>query len=178
MSCDERGRDPVREGQPVRPPRRGPLQIQFAARHPDRVADLVFADTLALSRGWTLACEAFRHPLRLLWMATPRTVRDFAVATARHPFHLLQAAWWGFVNDRQQLADAVREAELDAQVLWASRDSLLSRRAGEALAADLNASFTMVRGRFSMPADHDWLYRHPWLVREHLEELTVWALRA
>ena len=38
---------------------------------PGRVVELVFSDTLAVSREWGLADEAMRHPLGLLGLATP-----------------------------------------------------------------------------------------------------------
>ena len=53
----------------------GSVELGFAARHPERIVELVFADTLAISREIPLAKEALRHPIRLLWLATPRCRR-------------------------------------------------------------------------------------------------------
>ena len=44
----------------------GGIELGFAARFPGRVVELVFSDTLAVSRQWGLADEALRHPMRLL----------------------------------------------------------------------------------------------------------------
>jgi pimeloyl-ACP methyl ester carboxylesterase len=155
----------------------GGLQLELAAQRPDRVADLVFVDTLAMSREWSLARETAAHPFRLLWMATPRAARDFALAVGRHPAHMAQAAWWGFVSDRSVATRAVREAGITCHVLWASRDSLLSRRDGKSFAEDLEASFAVVRSPLGHPIDHDWMYRHPWLLQEKVEQLKLWALQ-
>src|SRR5438309_12102637 len=45
----------------------GCVELGFAARHPERIVELVFVDTLAISREIPLAAEALRHPARLLW---------------------------------------------------------------------------------------------------------------
>jgi len=155
----------------------GGLLLELAAACPERVADLVFIDTLGASREWTLAAEAARHPLRLLWMATPLAARDFATAVLGAPLHIVQAAWWGFVSDRRLDMRRVREAGIDTHVLWASRDSLLARDDGRAFAEGLAASFTVVRSPLGTPIDHDWLYRHPWLLVDQVNRLKLWALR-
>ena len=49
----------------------GGVQLGFATRWPGRIVELVFVDTLAVSREWPLAREATRHPFSLLRMATP-----------------------------------------------------------------------------------------------------------
>ena len=49
----------------------GGIELGFASAFPGRVEELVFSDTLAVSHEWGLADEAMRHPLRLLWLATP-----------------------------------------------------------------------------------------------------------
>lgn len=155
----------------------GGILLEFVARHEDRVADLVFADTLGMAHQWKLAREAARHPLRLLWMATPTAARDFGEAVINSPGHLIQAAWWGFESDRRIEALMVRERKIKTHVLWASRDSLLSRDDGKAFAADMDASFEAVESPLDKPVDHDWVYRHPWLLEERLEALDLWALR-
>ena len=53
-------------------------------------------------------------------------------------------------------------AGLPCHVLWANRDTLLSRRDGSEFARDLGASFTVVdRPKGAGPVDHDWMYRYP-----------------
>jgi pimeloyl-ACP methyl ester carboxylesterase len=153
----------------------GAIELNFAARHPDRVSELVFADTLAMSREWTLAVEAV-HPLHLLWMATPRAAVDFATSVVRHPLCLAQAGWWGFRSDRRAQVETVAALGVPTHVLWADRDSLLTRSDGQTFAADLGADFTVVHGYSHHPVDHDWVYRHPHLLRDHLQRLGVKAL--
>ena len=139
----------------------GGLLLELAAACPERVADLVFIDTLGASREWTLAGEVVRHPLRLLWMATP-TRPGLRHCGAGRPLHIVQAAWWGFVSDRRLDMRRGREAGIDTHVLWAPRDSLLARDDGRAFAEGLAASFTVVRSPSGTSIDHDWLDRHPW----------------
>ena len=50
----------------------GGIELRFAVQHPERVVELIFSDTLAVSCEWALADEAMSHPLRLLGMTTPR----------------------------------------------------------------------------------------------------------
>jgi pimeloyl-ACP methyl ester carboxylesterase len=154
----------------------GGIQLGFATRWPGRVVELVFADTLAVSREWPLAREATRHPFRLLRMATPGAAGAFAWSVLTHPREILQAAWWGFTSDRDAGIDAVAAHRLPAHVLWANRDSLLSQRDGRAFAHELGASFDVVREPDARPVDHDWMYRHPELFVEHLAELHLAAL--
>ncbi|MBO0692192.1 MAG: alpha/beta fold hydrolase [Acidimicrobiaceae bacterium] len=152
----------------------GALELNFAARHPERVTELVFVDTLAMSREWTLAVEAL-HPMHLLWMATPRAAIDFGLSL-RHPLCLARAGWWGFRSDRLAQVEEIAAGVIPRHVLWADRDSLLSRADGSAFAEDLGADFTVVHGRNHLPVDHDWIYRHPSLLLEHLERLGVRAI--
>jgi pimeloyl-ACP methyl ester carboxylesterase len=154
----------------------GALELNFAARHPDRVTELVFADTLAMSREWTLAVEAV-HPLHLLWMATPRATIDFTTSVVTHPLCLIQAGWWGFRSDRRTQIEAVAATDIPSHVLWADRDSLLSRPDGESFAEDLGADFTVVHGHNQHPVDHDWVYRHPQLLVDHLDQIGLLALQ-
>jgi pimeloyl-ACP methyl ester carboxylesterase len=158
----------------------GALELELAVRRPDLVRELVFVDTLAMSREWTLAAEAVR-PLGLLWMATPRAAIDFGRSVASHPLCLARAGWWGFRSDRRQQVAVVREAGIPAHVLWADRDSLLTREDGRAFATDLGADFRIVHGRDgpgrrSPPVDHDWMYRHPGLLVDELDRLGLEAL--
>lgn len=153
----------------------GALELDFAARHPDRVAELVFVDSLAMSREWTLATEAL-HPSHLIGMATPRAAVDVAASVLTHPLCLARAAWWGFRSDQRDQVAAIAATDIPCHVLWADRDSLLSRADGASFAHDLGADFTVVHGPEG-PVDHDWLYRHPALAVEHLDRLDLLALR-
>lgn len=153
----------------------GALELNLAARHPGRVSELVFVDTLAMSHEWSLAVEAL-HPVHLLWMATPRAAIDFGVSALHHPLCLARAGWWGFRSDRHAQVRQVAAGDIPRHVLWADRDSLLSRADGTAFAEDLGADFTVVHGRNHHPVDHDWIYRHPSLLLHHLERLRVRAV--
>jgi pimeloyl-ACP methyl ester carboxylesterase len=153
----------------------GGVELHYAARHPGRVRELVFVDTLAMSHEWSLAAEAL-HPVHLLWMATRRAAVDFTASVLSHPRSLAQAGWWGFRSDRRQEVAAVAATGIPCHVLWAERDSLLTRSDGASFAADLGATFTVVRGHDRRPVDHDWLYRHPSLAVEELERLGLSAL--
>jgi pimeloyl-ACP methyl ester carboxylesterase len=155
----------------------GALELLFAAQYPDRVQELVFVDTLAMSREWTLAAEAV-HPIHLMWMATPRAAIDFGRLALTHPLCMLRAAWWGFRSDRREQVAKVGASGIRCHVLWANRDSLLSRADGECFARDLDADFTVVEGPNHRPIDHDWIYRHPALFIEHLERLQLKALQS
>ena len=79
----------------------GGLELGLAARHPERVVELVFADTLGMSREWVLAEEAVR-PMTLFRLATPTAALDFTRSWVSHPMQMVRAAWWGFVSDRRQ----------------------------------------------------------------------------
>jgi pimeloyl-ACP methyl ester carboxylesterase len=153
----------------------GGIQLGFATRWPGRVVELVFADTLAVSREWPLAREATRHPFRLLRMATPSAAGAFSWSVLTHPREVLQAAWWGFTSDRVTSIDSVAAHRLPAHVLWANRDSLLSQSDGRTFARELDASFDVVRVPDGRPVDHDWMYRHPELFVAHLAELHLAA---
>ena len=100
------------------------------------MVELVFSDTLAVSREWGLADEALRHPLRLLRLATPTAAAAFARSWIEHPRQLVDAALVGFHErpGRRQRGRAP-SAGLPAHVLWANRDSILSRSDGERFAA-------------------------------------------
>src|SRR5580692_10529415 len=71
----------------------GGIELGFASRFPSRVVELVFSDTLAVSRQWGLADEALRHPLRLLRLATPSAAAAFARSWVTHPRQLVDAGW-------------------------------------------------------------------------------------
>jgi pimeloyl-ACP methyl ester carboxylesterase len=149
----------------------GGVELGFAARYPQRVVELVFVDTLAMSREWPLAEEALRHPVRLLWLATPQAALAFGSTVLTYPRRIAEAAWWGFTSGRSSDATVVAGHNLRAHVLWANRDSLLSRDDGAAFARELGASFTIAERRDDAPVDHDWMYRHPQLFVQHVERL-------
>jgi pimeloyl-ACP methyl ester carboxylesterase len=154
----------------------GGIELGFAARYPGRVMELVFSDTLAVSREWGLADEALRHPVGLLRLATPRAASAFALSWMTHPRQLVGAGWWGFTSGRDGDSRVIAEAGLPAHVLWANRDSILARGDGERFARELNASFTVAAPRDGRPIDHDWMFQEPDLFFAHLEELKLTAL--
>lgn len=149
----------------------GAVQLGLASGRPDLVECLVFTDTLGLSREWALAREAV-HPTTLIRLATPKAALSFIRSWTSYPASLVRAAWWGFVSDRRHQVRRVRELGMCAHVLWAERDTLLSRTEGQAFARDMGASFALVRGRpGGGPVDHDYLFRHPELAVRHLTAL-------
>jgi pimeloyl-ACP methyl ester carboxylesterase len=154
----------------------GGLELGLAARYPERVVELVFADTLGMSREWMLAEEAVR-PMTLFRLATPTAAVDFTHSWLSHPMQMVRAAWWGFVSDRRQEVATIARAGLPCHVLWANRDTLLNRQDGAEFARDLGASFTVVnRPAGAGPVDHDWMYRYPALFVEYLDKLGLAAL--
>lgn len=152
----------------------GGIELGFAVRQPERVVELVFADTLAVSREWVLAREALSHPWRLLGMATPKAAVDFTISWIEHPRQLVGAAWWGFKSGRAGDIHIVAEQGIPSHVLWANRDSLLSRQDGQEFARELHASFTVVDAPGYV--DHDWMYRHPQLFLQQLDTLGLRVL--
>ncbi len=151
----------------------GALELELAARRPDRVAELVFADTLGVAREWKLAGEFGRHPAGIVRMATVPAVAAFTWSALRHPAQLARAGWWGFVSDRQSQIDAVHARGIPSHVLWADRDALLARSDGEEFAAELGATFTLARSAQADRVDHDWVFRHPSLFVDRLGELNL-----
>ena len=144
-------------------PRRQQQQfVDLVRRNLDRVADIVFVDTLALSREWTLAREAL-HPINLARMASPGAAVDFISSWVTHPMELAGAAWWAFTSDRNAEMKVVAASGIRAHVLWADRDGLLSRPDGKAFARKMGASFTVVHCPKLGPIDHDWMFRNPTL---------------
>jgi len=89
----------------------GGLELGLAARYPERVVELVFADTLGMSREWMLAEEAVR-PMTLFRLATPTAAVDFTHSWLSHPMQMVRAAWWGFVSDRRQEVATIARAGL------------------------------------------------------------------
>jgi pimeloyl-ACP methyl ester carboxylesterase len=154
----------------------GGIELGFAAQFPGRVVELVFSDTLAASREFGLADEALRHPVRLLRLATPTAAAAFARSWIEHPRQLVEAGWWGFTSGRDGTAEACAQAGLPAHVLWANRDSVLSRSDGERFARELNGSFTVASAPDGRPIDHDWMFQEPDLFFAHLEDIKLVAL--
>ena len=116
----------------------GGIELGFAARWPQRTVELVFSDTLAVSRQFRLADEAMRHPGRLVRLATPAAASAFVENWVRHPRQLVGAAWWGFSSGRDTDSALVGRDGIPAHVLWANRDSILSRSDGQAFARELH----------------------------------------
>ena len=151
----------------------GGLELGLAADHSDRVVECVFGDTLGVSSRFRLAGEAGRHPLRLSHMASPPAVEAFARSWATHPVQMVEAALWGFISDRGADMDRIRRRRIPCHVMWANRDSLLSRSDGQRFAARLDASFTVAPGR---GIDHDWMFDDPELFASALDGLGLKVL--
>lgn len=154
----------------------GGIALGFAAQSPDRVVEAVFSDTLAASREWMLADEALRHPIRLLYLATPTAASAFGYTLARHPRQMVGAAWWGFTSSRGSDSSTVAWAGIPAHVLWANRDSVLSRSDGRKFADEMRASFTVAATPDGRALDHDWMFQQPEVFFRHLEKLKLHAL--
>ena len=155
----------------------GGIELAYTARHPDRVVECVFSDTLADRREFRLAQEALRDPPRLLGMASVPAAEAFVKSVLTHPVQLVRAAWWGFTSDRSDDIEKLVAAGIPCHVLWAERDSILLRSDGQHFAHDLHATFTVVNrppgyGR----VDHDWMFDDPELFAAHLEELGLEVL--
>jgi pimeloyl-ACP methyl ester carboxylesterase len=151
------------------------LQLGLAATCPDRLVELVFCDTLALSREWTLARQAL-HPINLFLLATPGAALDFAHTWMTHPLEMARAAWHGFVGDHRPNVGAVARAGLRSHVLWAERDTLLRQDDGRRFAAELGATFSVIaRPPGGGAVDHNWMYRCPELFVDHMERLGLLA---
>lgn len=149
----------------------GGIELGYATEHTERIRQLVFADTLAASRHFRLAAEAF-HPLKAMRMATPASAKAFLFSAARHPVSMSRAGFWAFSDDRTPSAERVADAGIPSHVLWANRDTILSRRDGRRFARELHASFTVARAG-GIALDHDWMYRRPDIFIRHMEQLGV-----
>ena len=153
----------------------GGIELGFAATRPERVTELVFSDTLAVSEEWGLADEAVRHPIRLMRLVTAQAALAFAESWMAHPGQMVAGAWWGFRSRRSEDIEAVARAGIRAHVLWANRDSILNRADGREFAERLGATFT-VATRSDGPVDHDWVFQSPDLFVAHLQALGLAAL--
>lgn len=154
----------------------GGIELGFAARHPERVVELVFSDTLADSREWGLADEALRRPGRLVQLATPRAISAFGYNCVRHPRQLVGAALWAFQSSRRADSTTVARAGIPSHVLWANRDSILSRADGARFAEELGANFVLADPEPPMIVDHDWMFEQPDVFFSHLESMGIRAL--
>jgi pimeloyl-ACP methyl ester carboxylesterase len=155
----------------------GGLELALAARHPDRVVECVFGDTLADRREFRLAQEALRNPPGLLRMASVPAAEAFFKSIVTHPVQLVRAAWWGFTSDRSSDIDAIVAAGIPCHVLWAERDTLLRRTDGQDFARHLRATFDVVnRPPGYGHVDHDWMFDDPELFAGHLDDLGLQVL--
>jgi pimeloyl-ACP methyl ester carboxylesterase len=153
----------------------GGIELGFASLFPKRVVEVVFSDSLAASREWQLAAEVLHHPVRLLRLATPLAATAFARTCVDHPRQLVDAAWWGFTSGRETDSEAIARDRIPAHVLWANRDSILSRSDGMRFAQELKATFTVASpDRGSL--DHDWMFQEPDVFFDHLKTLGLVAL--
>lgn len=155
----------------------GGLELGIAERSPNRIAECVFSDTLGVHREFSLALEAV-HPLGIVRMASVNAVRSFFESCARHPVQLVASALWAFRSNRAPEIEAIVAAGIPCHVLWAERDSILSRSDGKDFAALLDATFTVAEPPPGYgPVDHDWMFDDPELFVEHLDALDLKALR-
>ncbi len=154
----------------------GGVALEFATAYLDRVVEMVFCDTLAVSREWKLAREALRHPLRLRWLVTPEATRAFMGTVIPHPRQIVQAALWGFTSSRADDIERIALSGVPTHVLWANRDSVLSRRDGMEFADELQASFDVVNAPDGTMVDHDWMFEKPELFVRQLQQLPLKAL--
>jgi hypothetical protein len=67
---------------------------------------------------------------------------------------------------------------IPAHVLWANRDSILSRSDGERFAQELDATFTVASAPDGRGLDHDWMFQQPDIFFEHLLGLGLKVLTA
>jgi pimeloyl-ACP methyl ester carboxylesterase len=156
----------------------GGLELGLAARCPNRVRECVFSDTLGVHREFGLAWEAV-HPIGFLRMASIAAARSFVGSWVTHPVQLSAAGLWAFFSNRAAEIDALADGGMPCHVLWAERDTVLSRNDGAEFARLLNATFTVAaRPPGYGPIDHDWMFDDPELFVQHLEELDLEALSA
>ena len=127
-------------------------------------------------RGLSLAREAV-HPFGVLRMATAPAVSSFSRSWATHPLQLGAAALWAFSSDRVPEIETCAAVGLPCHVLWAERDTILSRKDGREFARRLHATFTVAkRPPGYRPIDHDWMFDDPELFAAHLEQLGLHVL--
>ncbi|HEX6311731.1 MAG TPA: alpha/beta fold hydrolase [Acidimicrobiia bacterium] len=154
----------------------GGLELGLAARMPGRIRECVFSDTLGVHREFGLAWEAV-HPIGILRMATRPAATSFVQSWATHPIQLSSAALWAFFSNRAAEIQAIADEGIPCHVMWAERDTVLSRADGAEFARRLRASFNVAnRPPGYEPIDHDWMFDDPELFVAHLDELRLDAL--
>jgi pimeloyl-ACP methyl ester carboxylesterase len=154
----------------------GGLELGLACRSPERIVECVFSDTLGMHNEFSLAREAV-HPFGIVRMATAPAVRSFSQQWLAHPTHLAAAAMWAFRSDRRPEIDMCAQFGLPCHVLWAARDTILSRKDGQDFARHLHATFTVAKAPPGYGAiDHDWMFDDPELFVQHLDALGLRAL--
>jgi pimeloyl-ACP methyl ester carboxylesterase len=154
----------------------GGLELGLVCRSPARIVECVFSDTLGMHREFSLAKEAV-HPIGILRMATPPALLSFSRSWATHPLQLGAAALWAFRSDRAPEIETCAAVGLPCHVLWAERDTILSRKDGREFARRLHATFTVAKRPPGYgPIDHDWMFDDPDLFVQHLSELGLRAL--
>jgi pimeloyl-ACP methyl ester carboxylesterase len=154
----------------------GGLELGLATRSLERVTECVFSDTLGMNREFSLAREAV-HPLGIVRMATLPAARSFFGSWSSHPVQLAAAALWAFRSNREAEIEAIAAARLPCHVMWAERDTILSRKDGKEFARRLHATFTVAeRPPGYGPIDHDWMFDDPELFVQHLDKLGLRAL--
>jgi pimeloyl-ACP methyl ester carboxylesterase len=154
----------------------GGLALGLAARHPQRVVEMVFSDTIGVSGSWHMAGRAVSGFPNYYRLATPRAAADFLGAWLHRPRRLADAAWWAFRSEKTEEIRAVRRAGIRCYVLWAERDTLLDRRDGARFARYLNAPFVVAEdGSEHGTTDHDWVFKDPGLFVEVVERLGLQA---
>lgn len=155
----------------------GGLELGLAARLPERIVECVFSDTICVAKQLSLAREALSHPLGDLRLATAAAVSSFVRSWALHPVQLASAAWWAFSDDREAEIERVAKDKFPCHVLWAERDTILSRRDGRDFARRVRADFTVAQRPVGYgPIDHDWMFDDPELFVQHLDQLGLHAL--
>lgn len=153
------------------------VALGFAARHPERLLEAVWVDSVGLAdRAALLGGVLSGFSVRRL--ASREGYADFASTLLRHPRRVARAGWWAWSTaDREVDVAAVRAADFPNHVLWAERDTLLAREDGRRFADRLGASFALVVDPTGGgPVDHGWLLRRPHLALPVLHALGVKAL--
>ena len=156
----------------------GGLELGLVCRSPARIVECVFSDTLGMHRAFSLAREAV-HPIGIFRMATRPALLSFSRSWATHPLQLAAAALWAFRSDRLSEIETCAAVGLPCHVLWAERDTILSRKDGREFARLLHATFTVAKRPPGYgPIDHDWMFDDPELFAQHLSDLGLRALPA
>ena len=108
---------------------------------------------------------------------TAPAVKSFSESWVRHPIQLASAALWAFRSNRETEIEAVAAARLPCHVMWAARDTILSRKDGKEFARRLHATFTVAEPPPGYgPIDHDWMFDDSELFVQHLDKLGLRAL--